>query len=239
MLEMYGDLARWWPLLSPVADYAEEAGFFVETLRAAGLPAGASLLELGAGGGNNAWHMKPAFRRVTLTDLSADMLAISRDLNPDCEHIQGDMRTLRLGREFDAVFVHDAIEYMTTPAALREAMTTAWIHLRPGGIALFVPDSVRETFSPGTEHGGVDADGRGLRYLEWLDDPDPSDSTCRVEYVCLLREAGKPVRVVHETHTFGLFAREEWLGFLREIGFVAEVLIDGYERELFLARKPA
>ncbi|MBX3707199.1 MAG: class I SAM-dependent methyltransferase [Pseudomonadales bacterium] len=239
MLEMYGDLARWWPLLSPVEDYAEEARFFVETFRAAGLPADATLLELGAGGGNNAWHMKSAFRQVTLTDLSADMLAISRDLNPDCEHVQGDMRTLRLGRAFDAVFVHDAIEYMTTPTALREAVATAWVHLRPGGLALFVPDSVRETFAPGTEHGGVDGDGRGLRYLEWLHDPDPSDSTCTVEYVCLLRETGKPVRVVHETHTYGLFARAEWLGFLHETGFVAEVLIDGYERELFLARKPA
>ena len=32
---------------------------------------------------------------------------MSRSINPECEHVQGDMRTLRLGREFDAVFVHD------------------------------------------------------------------------------------------------------------------------------------
>ncbi len=34
----------------------------------------------------------------------------SRELNPDCEHVLGDMRTLRLGRTFDAVFVHDAVD---------------------------------------------------------------------------------------------------------------------------------
>jgi len=238
MLELYRDLARWWPLLSPVADYAKEAASFVDTFRAAGLSPGATLLELGSGGGNNAFHMKSAFSRVTLTDLSAEMLAVSRDLNPDCEHRQGDMRTLRLEREFDAVFIHDAIEYMTTPAALRDAMTTAWVHLRRGGIALLVPDSVRETFIPGTEHGGVDTDGRGLRYLEWVYDPDPADSHCTVEYVCILRELGRPVRVVHETHIFGLFARAEWLTLLQETGFAAAVQRDGYGRELFVARKP-
>ena len=42
------------------------------------------------------------------------MLDVSRVLNPDREHLQCDMRTVRLGREFDCVFVHDAVCYMTT-----------------------------------------------------------------------------------------------------------------------------
>ena len=41
------------------------------------------------------------------------MLELSRTLNPDCEHLEGDMRTLRLGRTFDAVLIHDAVMYMT------------------------------------------------------------------------------------------------------------------------------
>jgi hypothetical protein len=41
------------------------------------------------------------------------MLEISKSLNPDCEHIVSDMRALRLNRQFDVVFVHDAVEYMT------------------------------------------------------------------------------------------------------------------------------
>jgi hypothetical protein len=46
---------------------------------------------------------------MTLVEPSVGMLAVSRALNPDLEHVQGDMRTVRLGRHFDAVFVHDAI----------------------------------------------------------------------------------------------------------------------------------
>ena len=42
---------------------------------------------------------------MTLVDLSDGMLAVSRQLNPECEHHLGDMRTVRLGRTFDAVWV--------------------------------------------------------------------------------------------------------------------------------------
>jgi SAM-dependent methyltransferase len=239
MLRMYRELAEWWPLLSPVEDYAEEAAFFVQPLQVAGLPAAPTLLELGSGGGNNAFHMKPAFEAVTLTDLSSHMLAVSRALNPDCEHVEGDMRNLRLQREFDAVFVHDAIEYMSTLDDLRRAMNTAWQHLRAGGVALFAPDAVRETFEPSTDHGGHDGDGRSLRYLEWIHDPDPADDECEVEMVFVLREDGQPTRVEHERQVFGLFSRQTWLGLLRDVGFEPVIIRDAYERELFLARRQA
>jgi trans-aconitate methyltransferase len=113
MLKLYTELGNWWPLLSPPEDYFDEAEFFHRVLAEASLPPAPTLLELGCGGGNNAVHLKAHFAGVTLTDLSPQMLAVSRALNPDCEHLIGDMRTLWLGRAFDVVFVHDAIDYMT------------------------------------------------------------------------------------------------------------------------------
>ena len=96
--------------------------------------------------------------------------------NPECEHVQGDMRTLRLGRTFDAVFVHDAVAYLTTERELAATIETAVSHTKPGGVALFVPDAVRDSFEPGTSHGGHDGpDGRALRYLEWR--PTPNRTT--------------------------------------------------------------
>ena len=114
-----------------------------------------TVLELGSGGGNNAWHLKSRFEMV-LVEPSAGMRAVSRALNPECEHVDGDMRTVRLAREFDAVFVHDAVCYMTTESDLRMAIETAFLHCRPGGAALFAPDFVRENFRPSTDHGGSD-----------------------------------------------------------------------------------
>jgi SAM-dependent methyltransferase len=238
MLKMYNELATWWPLLSPPEDYAEEAAFFMQVLFKAGLPASPSLLELGCGGGSNAFYLKKLFVEVTLTDISPQMLAISRSLNPECEHLQGDMRTLRLGRAYDIVFIHDAIDYMTTSQDLSRAIETAFIHCKPGGMALLVPDHVRETFQPSTEHGGNDGDGRALRYLEWTYDPDQNDSIYTTEYVYLLREGNGPAQVEHEQHIYGLFSRAEWLRLLSDSGFQPEIVRDPYERDIFVARKP-
>lgn len=237
MSKLYTELASWWPLLSPVVDYAEEAAFFLEVMRGSGLPPAPTLLELGSGGGSNAFHLKSYFDHMALTDLSPQMLGISQLLNPECEHIQGDMRTLRLDRTFDVLFVHDAIDYMLTLQDLQQALETAAIHCKPNALALFVPDYVRETFEPSTDHGGTDGDERGLRYLEWTYDPDESDSTYITEFAYLLRQGVQDIQVEHDRHICGLFARTEWLRLLNEVGFQAEVIPDLFERELFLARK--
>ena len=182
-----------------------------------------TLLELGSGGGNNASYLKARFDMV-LVDRSPGMLAVSRALNPECEHVQGDMRTVRLGREFDAVFVHDAICYMTSEDDVRQAIATAYAHCRPGGAALFVPDHLRENFSPSTDHGGHDGDNRGLRYLEWTWDPDPTDTTYVVDFAYLLRSPDGSVHVEHERHVEGLFGRDEWLRWLEDAGFDPRVV---------------
>ena len=161
--------------MSAPADYEEEAAFYQRTLLDARERSPQTLLELGSGGGNNASHLKARFA-MTLVDRSPGMLDVSRALNPECEHVEGDMRTVRLGRQFDCVFVHDAVVYMTTEADLRRAIETAYVHCKPGGAALFWPDHVRENFRPSTDHGGHDGAGRALRYLEWTWDPDPADS---------------------------------------------------------------
>lgn len=235
---LYADLASWWPLLSAPADYAEEAAFFTQTLLDASDRPPQTVLELGSGGGNNASHLKVYFQ-LTLVDRSPGMLAVSRALNPECEHVEGDMRTVRLGRLFDAIFAHDAIDYMTTEDDLRSAIETAFVHCRPGGAALFVPDHVRETFRPETQHGGHDGESRSLRYLEWTWDPDPTDSVYLVDFAYLLREGEGSARVEQDRHVCGLFGREDWLRLLREVGFRPRVLPDPDGREEFVAVKPS
>jgi SAM-dependent methyltransferase len=221
---MYAELAAWWPLVSAPEEYAEEAEFFRRAIGdACGRPP-RTLLELGCGGGNNASHLKEHLL-LTLVDPAEGMLTVSRALNPECEHILGDMRTLRLGREFDCVFIHDAIAYMTSEADLRQALQTAYLHCAPGGAALFAPDHLRENFTPSTDHGGHDAaDGRGLRYLEWTWDPDPSDTSYVVDYAYLLREADGRVHVEHDRHVEGLFARGDWLRLMEAVGFRPQVV---------------
>ena len=87
-----------------------------------------------------------------------------------------------------------------------------------------LPDYVKETFAPGTEDGGHDgSDGRALRYLEWVWDPDPADDTYIADYAFLLRERDGSVTAVHDRHVEGLFARARWLEWFAAAGLARRV----------------
>ncbi len=238
---LYRELAAWWPVISPPAEYAADAAAVDREFSAAEVPV-RTLLDLGSGGGHMAMHLR-CNRSVTLTDLSADMLAVSRQLNPDCEHVQGDMRTIRLGREFDAVLVHDAVDYVTSQPDLALVIGTAFAHCRPGGIAVFAPDHTAETFRPGTgAGGGHDGSGRQASFTERTTDPDPDDDWILAEYQFTLRDADGTVTVVPEAHRLGSFRRATWQALLTAAGFTAgerSLSIPGRSRRvLFTGRRP-
>jgi len=226
---LYSELVDWYRLVDPPADHEDEATSYQVALERAISPAPETLLELGAGGGHNALFLKRRFR-CTLTDLSEAMLALSRELNPECEHIHGDMRSLRLGRTFDAVLVHDAVMYMTTEDDLVAVAHTAFVHTRPGGAAVFAPDCVRETFREGTTELSGGEGPRALRGLEWDWDPDPADDTTITEYVFLLRD-GTSVRAVHDRHVEGLFSIATWRRALTGAGFQVETVARPLDHE--------
>jgi SAM-dependent methyltransferase len=219
---LYSDLAEWWPLISPLAEYAQEAAYLAAVLTSTATIPVREVLDLGSGGGHLASHLRDRFE-LTLVDLSPEMLAVSRRLNPECRHLQGDMRTLRLGRSFDAVLVHDAIDYVTTRDDLARVIETAYAHCRPGGISVFVPDYLQDDFRAltGSGGGGTDETGRQASFTERTWDPDPSDDWVRAEYEFTLRDTDGTVRVIRETHRLGAFSRATWLNLLAGAGFVA------------------
>ena len=245
---LYQELADWWPLISPPGEYAAEAAYLAELFTTAAIDV-REVLDLGSGGGHVAVHLKDRLD-LTLVDLSAGMLAVSQRLNPECAHRQGDMRTVRLGRQFDAVLVHDAVDYVTDAGDLRQLIATAFAHCRPGGMAVFVPDYTAETFQAGTGGGGsTDAGGRQGSFREWTWDPDPADDWIRVEYEFTLREADGTVQVVREAHRLGAFRRDTWLRLLAEAGFEPEARFtgenqtgrgagEGMPAHLFIGRRP-
>jgi SAM-dependent methyltransferase len=220
---LYRDLADWYPLLTPVGDYVEEAAFYRRLFETHCRRPPRTLLDLGSGGGHNAAYLK-AKLACTLVDLAPAMLALSRRLNPECEHVHGDMRSLRLGRVFDCVLVHDAISYMASRADLTNAIATAFEHTAPGGVALFQPDFVSETFEAGTETGGSEAGGRALRYVEWRWAPNSKTDIYVTDMAYLLRDEGDTVEVFHDRHVMGLFSRVVWLELIAAAGFGARAI---------------
>ncbi|MPZ38936.1 MAG: methyltransferase domain-containing protein [Rhizobiales bacterium] len=236
---LYTDLASWWPLLSPPDEsYAAEAAAIIDMLSETLGRCPPTILELGAGGGNNAFYLK-RHARMTLVDLAPDMLEVSRGINAEAEHVAGDMRFVRLGRAFDAVVIHDAIMYLLTEDDLAAAIATAHVHLKPGGAVIVLPDCVSETYTPNVETGGEDGeDGRSMRYLIWCQEPVSGATAFHEDFLMLLRKPDGSVEAVHDRHTFGVFPRAAWIAAFKRAGFAAPtVRSDPWRQDVFIARK--
>jgi SAM-dependent methyltransferase len=243
---IYSDLADWWPMISPLREYTREAAYLGDLLSQltqtspANSTSPAEVLDLGSGGGHVAVHLKEMFT-MTLVDISDQMLTASRRLNPECDHQIGDMRTIRLGRRFDAVLVHDAIDYIIGTQDLRLVIQTAAAHCKPGGLALFVPDYIKDTFSElsGGGGGGVDAAGRTASFVERTWDPDPADDWVQADYEFILRTPGGAPQVVHESHRLSAFSRDTWLALLAKAGLTHEPEPDTDRQQNSASQRPA
>lgn len=215
---MYTDLAWLWPILSPKEDYVEESEFIASAIKEHSRIEVRTLLHLGCGAGHNDYTIKRHFE-VTGVDLSPAMLGLARGLNPEVEYLEGDMRSVRLGREFDAVIILDSIGYMLTEDALRRALTTASEHLRPGGVFLTVVEMEPATFVQNKTNAWTRARGDvELAFVENYYDPDPGDTTYECTFLFLIREGGK-LRTETVSHLASMFPLQTWRESLKAVGF--------------------
>lgn len=223
---LYDDLAYLWPIISPPEDYAAEAQAIRRLLQGTLGPERERprLLELGAGGGHSLYHLKHWFE-ATAVDISEPMLANCRRLNPQVETHLGDMRELRLGRRFDAVIVHDAIDYMTNEIDARAALGTVAAHLNPGGVAIVAPTYLRETFVDHEVEQDFGSDERiQLTYFSYVHDPDPNDSSIELVLVYLIRDSATgQLDIEQDRHRCGLFDADFWAATMEEAGLAVQM----------------
>jgi SAM-dependent methyltransferase len=126
-------------------NYAAEADY-VDGLIRAHWPAARSLLDLGCGTGCHAIHFVERGYSVVGVDRSADMIAkaesrreqLPRRLRERVAFDKGDIRSLRLGRRFDAVAaLFHVVSYQISNDDLLAALATARTHLQPNGVFVF------------------------------------------------------------------------------------------------------
>lgn len=228
--KLYSEFAHLWPMLSPPEDYAPEADALRSLIESEHPEAGKrrlSILELGAGGGHTLHHLQKDFD-CTAVDIAAEMLEQCRQLNPDVETIEADMRSCRLKRKFDTVFVHDAIDYMTTQEDAAASVRTAATHLAKDGLCFIAPTYTRENFENHNIEADVNGDpstGNILAYSSYVHDCDPDDDVFELVMVLMLNVAGE-VQVIEDRHKCGLFERDQWAAWMEQVGlevFVPDV----------------
>lgn len=249
-LRLYHDLSHLWPIISPPSEYMVEAaewrdliwGAFGWTGNQAAWDPRPTLLDLGCGGGHLLSHFTRHFATEAV-DISAEMLAISRGLNPTTVHHLGDMRDIRLGRAFDVVTIHDAVNYMLTEEDLRAAIETARVHLVPGGLVLLAPDCLQDTFAGSRVVDWTrETDEKNVTFIEYVAQPPPGATTVKSVFVFIINREGD-IKVEVDHHTSGLFPKSLWLDALADAGMeAAYIQTDAYEGgfggNLFMGRMP-
>ncbi len=146
-------------------DYAAEARRLDEIIRGA-MPTARTLLDVACGTGLHLQHMLAHGYTVEGVDLSPAMVTVARGRLPGIAVAIADMRTLNLGRRFDAVTcLFSAIGYQLEYHGMREAFAAMAEHLNPGGVLVvdgwIRPDSWRPTAIPRVES----ADSENIRVV--------------------------------------------------------------------------
>ncbi len=242
----YNELAWTEDLLADPGAYEGEVGGYVDLIRRNSSRAPCTLLHLGCGAGGHDTIFKRHFA-VTGVDLSRGMLDKARLRHPDLEYIEDDMRTVRLGREFDAVVIPDSIDYMRSLSELRMAVETAAAHLKTGGI-LLVAGKTREIFRANNFAYTGEQEHLHVTLLEnnYINPYRPD--TYEATLVYLIRERGE-LTIHTECHVLGLFSQEAWEKVFAEAGLsLQETDLDGtydpyllgggeYPLKIFIGRK--
>jgi SAM-dependent methyltransferase len=203
----YNDLAWTEDLLADPAEYEDEVRGYVQLIKGVTKESLHTMLHLGSGAGGHDKFFNLYFT-VTGVDLSLGMLNEARISNPEIEYHEGDMRTIRLDRQFDIVAIPDSIDYMVSQNDLRQAIQTCVKHLKPGGILLIVAKT-EETFQNNNfAYEGAKGDIH-VTLLEnnYINPLRPN--TYEATFVYLIRQHGE-LSIRTESQILGLFPLATW-----------------------------
>jgi len=215
---LYSDLAWLWPLWEDVEVYRKESQLFARLIKKYTKIKVRTLLDMGCGGGKNAFHLKRHFK-VTGIDISKPMLANAMKQNLNCKFHPADMRNFDLKQQFDSVFINDSITYMTTKSDLLKVFRSAYKHLKAGGVMITHPDECKERFKQNeTTIWTSRTDDMDITFIESQYDPNPKDVTFEKTLIYLIRKKGK-LRIEYDFHVCGLFTLDVWRKSLKQVGF--------------------
>lgn len=225
MTKVFDAYAAYYDLLYKDKDYAGESEFVRNLLTQHGVTSG-SILELGCGTGQHAQHFARMDYAVHGVDISHGMVQLANARKPS-ELINklvfevGDVRSIRIGRQFDAVIsLFHVASYQITNDDLAAMFETAAAHLKPGGAFLFdcwYGPAVL-TDRPAVRVKRMQGDGFDvLRIAEPV--MHPNENVVDVNYtVQITKHAGNYVENIHETHQMRYLFKPELEVMLSSVG---------------------
>jgi SAM-dependent methyltransferase len=224
---VYDKSARIYDLLyvgSGIKDYPAEAAELHRIVDDA-CPSAQTLLDVACGTGAHLVEMQRWYA-VEGVDVSPAMLEVARARLPGIPLHEGDMRTLDLGKTFDAVTcLFSSIGYMTDPAEMRSAIARLAAHVAPGGVLIIDgwvrPEQWRDNFRPDSPDFASDDEETVVR----LSYSRREGNITELEMHHLVQTDGG-VEYFMEAHRLRLTATDEYVSAVENAGLKAQVIAD-------------
>jgi SAM-dependent methyltransferase len=209
---------------SGIKNYPAEAAELHRIIREA-CPAAKTLLDVACGTGAHLIEMQRWYM-VEGVDVSPAMLAVARTRLPGVPLREADMRTLDLGKTFDAVTcLFSSIGYMHDPGELRAAVARLAAHVAPGGVLIIDgwvrPDQWRDNFRP--DHPDVAHDSEVTVVRLSFSRREGSITDLEMHHL-VQTEAG--IEYFMETHRLRLTKTDDYVSAVTDAGLKVRVIPD-------------
>lgn len=145
-MSIFDKYAQYYDAMYPEKDYSAEVSYVEALIQEFAEPGAASILDFGSGTGRHAIDLASRGYSVRGIDSSASMVALAdarkliqpEEVRKRVDFSVGDVRSIRLGAQFDVVLaLFHVASYQTTNSDFRSFLETARLHQRPGGIFIF------------------------------------------------------------------------------------------------------
>jgi len=226
-MPVFGSYAKLYNMLYSDKDYPAEADFVHGILQKTA-PGTKKILDLGCGAGKHDILLAHMGYRLKGIDLSAEMLSLARASSAasasrvPVDFCRGDIRTIRLDEQFDAVTsLFHVMSYQTTNNDLRASFNTAYRHLKPGGIFLFDFWYGPAVLTQRPEKREKHVRDKAITIVRNAEpDMHPNSNTVDVRYVITTRDTtANSTETIRETHRMRYWFLPEIEFFLEQEGF--------------------
>ena len=234
---LHNQLAKYYDRVYSFKDYLDEAVRLQNLIIKYSKAGGNTLLDVGCGTGLHLKHLKDDFV-CTGVDVSKSMLKIARKNVKGVTFKEADMKTLRLGKQFDVITcLLSSIGYVKTVVSLEKTIQNFSKHLKKGGLALIEPSHAKTFYVSGepriTTYNGKDAKISRVNFTK------VRQTTAVLNMHILIAERGKDVKYFVDRHELGLFVINNTLRVMKTAGLKSKYLKNGLMtgRELFVGIK--
>jgi len=234
---LHDKLAKYYDRVYSFRDYLDEA-VRVQNLIIKYLESGGNtLLDVACGTGLHLKHLKDDFS-CTGVDISKAMLKIARKNAKGVTFKEADMKTLKLGKQFDVITcLLSSIGYAKTYSNLERTIRNFSKQLKKGGLALIEPSHANSVYIKGEPRITI-YDGKDAKIAR-INVTKIRQATAVLNMHILIAKRGKDAKYFIDKHELGLFGINKTLSIMKDAGLKSKYLKNGLMsgRELFVGIK--